>query len=152
MRKLCSLEVLVYCFGAGFRPEELQNTISFKQTVLASTGENSKYGKYKGKPSSYGHCYFEIDSCYNEEEKIEKAVELISFLRNTENNTNLNIEKIDIHLFFSGIQGNMDISSKGIQKLAELNLPIIMNYIQTKDYEGKQKKLKRYIRKLRNYR
>jgi hypothetical protein len=124
------MQVRVYVYGEGFKPEDIK--LGYKPLELKiynSTGEIAKTGRYKGQPCPYGHCVFTVPKSTPHEEKINLAVTLVHRLKQED----LPIEDIHVHLFFHGIQGNMELSTEELKDLAGLKTTVCMNYIQEKE-------------------
>lgn len=53
--------ITIYVSGQGFKPSLFRHYIP-NVSILAETGITSTKGRYKGTPSPYGLCYYEINN------------------------------------------------------------------------------------------
>jgi hypothetical protein len=127
------MQVAVHVSGDGFKPEVLQDRYKpMELHISASTGKIANIGKYRGKPSPYGSCYFIVPKTIKHENKISIATVLYHRIKQLNNDDNLSIDKIQVDIVFSGVQGNMHLTHEELKDLAGTNSTVIMNYIQLK--------------------
>ena len=127
------MEVVLTISGDGFNPEMLKDLVllqcmycSMEFSILISTGEVSKRGKYKGEPSPYGLCSFKVPN--KTDNKIGLITSLYHRIKQLNQDNNLSIENFNINLYFSGNQGNMELSHSELKDLANTESSIGMNY------------------------
>lgn len=119
--------------GDGFDPNVLKDLYNpMELTIVHTTGEIMKNGRYKGKPSPYGMCYFIVPKTISHEYKISLITTLYHRISQLNCDKNLHIDNFEIELIFSGVQGNMSLTTEELSDLANTKSTILMNYIYIK--------------------
>ena len=112
------MQVKIFASGNEFIPENLIGKYNpMKLEIVVSPGVLRKKGRYKGNLSPNGICCFTVPSDVEHKEKINMATTLVHRLKQDKS---VKIDDIDVHLFFSGIQGNMELTTEELKSLAGL--------------------------------
>lgn len=113
--------------GQEFRPSMLPDKISDIQLRNAiDPGDLGTLGRYKDKPLPYGSCIVVTPT----EVKPEKRIEWIADYVKKHKQIFIDSGATDFHIqiTWTGIQGNMEFNVKELEKLADLKVPVNMNY------------------------
>jgi hypothetical protein len=122
------LIVQIY-FSGKYDPKTFFAEYDYPYKIMHEINTPIKRGKDKGKLSEDSFCCFAIGEGIKHNEKIKKAVELALRIINDAKEQNIKIEYFDFKLFFTGIQGNMELSRNEIKWLNKLNCGITMDYV-----------------------
>lgn len=111
--------------GDNFSPKRLLKL--YPEITISSNHEKGDYGNHKwnrDKKYSYGSCKIVV-----EDKIIYKLDWLLDFINsNHKQIQDLGVEREIIWIVWWGIQGNMELDKKLIQKLHETGLDMAMNY------------------------
>jgi len=114
-----------HLFGENFFPSRLglQN-----MRQANDPGDLGQIGKYKGLPRPYGSC------CITTPEEIALTNRVEWLADFTDKNKHAFIDagatEIVFWIYWEGIQGNMELTPKELKKLAKLEIPLAMHYLQ----------------------
>jgi hypothetical protein len=126
------MKVSVYVAGDGFKPEVLKDLYNpMELHIISSTGEIAEKGRYKGKSSPYGMCYFVVPKTM--EDKISLATTLYHRIKQLNQEKKLSIDDIQIDIVFSGTQGNMELTHEELKDLASVKSTVSIGYNQIKE-------------------
>jgi len=111
--------------GKDFSPKKLKET--FPDLILSSNHEVGEFGEFKWNKNEkydYGSCIIVV------EDSIQFKLDwLLNFiLENGDEIRKLGVDNELIWLIWYGIQGNMELDSRMIRKLAKTGLSMNMNY------------------------
>jgi hypothetical protein len=123
------MQVKIFASGDEFKPESLIGKYNpMELEIVASPGTLRKKGRYKGHLSLNGICCFTVPSDVEHEEKINMATTLVNRLKQDKS---VKIDDVHVHLFFSGIQGNMELTTEELKSLAGFGTTVSIDYIDS---------------------
>ena len=95
--------------------------------LVDEPGENKKAGKYKDKPLPYGACCV----CTPDDIPNPRRIEWMADYINTNKKSFIEAGATDIifWIYWYGIQGNMEFTPTELAKIADLNIPLCVDYI-----------------------
>ena len=118
-------------FSGKYIPNKFFEDYNFPYKIIHEINTIARTGRDKGKLSKDSFCYFVIGEGdgLKHNEKIKTAVELALKIKKDAKLKKVETEYFKFHLFFTGIQGNMELSKEELKWLNKLNEGICMNYI-----------------------
>ena len=122
------LTVRIY-FSGKYDPKIFFEKYDYPYTIMREINTIVKRGVFKGQLSDISFCCFVIGDGLEHYEKIKKAVELALKIKKDAKEQKIKIEYFDFKLYFTGFQGNMELSKNEIKWLNKLNSAITMDYV-----------------------
>lgn len=123
------IEAECYLWGENFSPSSLVGHI--KELKFKNSSEPQDIGtsgRYKGNPKPYGACSLLIPENILVENRI---IWMADFIINNKNIfLNAGASEIDLHIYYYGIQGNIEFKIEEIAKIAKASVPLAITYIQ----------------------
>ena len=118
--------------GQEFRPSLLSDKIADIQLRNAiNPGDLGTLGPYKNKPVPYGSCVVVTPTEIKPEKRIEWIADYIK--KHKKIFGDCGATDFHIQITWTGIQGNMEFNVNELEKLADLKVPVNMNYFFNKD-------------------
>lgn len=105
---------------------ELEKQSTAPLAAKTIRGQISDKGRHRGRPYPYGACNIVTPPEISLESKIEWLAEYVA--HNIDNFKKCGAEDIVFWIVWRGAQGNMELSTNELQKIASLNIPMAMNY------------------------
>ena len=121
------LTVQIY-FSGKYDPKIFFEKYDYPYEIIHEINTIAKTGRNKGKLSESSFCALCIGAGIKHDEKIKKAVELALRIKKDAKEQKIEIQYFNFLLYFTGIQGNMELSRDEIKWLNKLNCGIAMNY------------------------
>jgi hypothetical protein len=122
------LTILIHISGK-YDPKIFFEGYNYPYKIIHEINTVSKTGLNKGNISEESFCVFEIGNQIEHKDKIKNAVELVLKIKNDAKMKRIKIEYFSFTLFYTGIQGNMELTKDELKWLRKLNCGINMNYI-----------------------
>ncbi|MGE0273923.1 MAG: hypothetical protein AB7R40_00680 [Nitrospiraceae bacterium] len=129
------IEPECHLWGDTFSPSHLRQLVpAIQMRLLTEPGEIQAKGKYRGQPAPYGACCVTTPEEIEVRHRIEWMADYIA--------ANLPFFKaagatdIIYWLYWTGLQGNMEFKPSEIRKIANLDIPLCINYIQEAEDQG----------------
>jgi len=113
--------------GDNFNPSHLIDKLT-DVTIekIIGTGEISNRGRYKLQPSPYGLCQIWTPSNVPMPDRIKWMTTLIS--QHSESFRSSGVTDIELNILWTGRQGNMEFTHEELVGIAELGIPLTINY------------------------
>ena len=120
-----------YLYGDLFFPSKLRERIpNVEMRGIIEPGEIRAVGKYQGKPAPYGACYIVTPENIGED-RIEWMADFIA--QHMESFKAAGADDIVYWLYWTGLQGNMELRPVELRKLADLGIPLAIDYTYETD-------------------
>lgn len=119
--------VEVYCslLGEHFFPSRLKVFGKVELINAKDPGDIGQTGKYRGKPIPYGTCEVKC-TLVGRTQIVYLATHLKRYLPQYKKNRATNIV---FWILWRGLQGNMEFTVQELRKLADMKIPVAMDYI-----------------------
>jgi hypothetical protein len=129
------IEITCDIFGENFKPSQLKNIIENGIILkdITNLGEIGAIGRYKNKSVPYGSCCFEINETIA---PVNRIIFMCDFIKKYKVEfIKVGATDITMSIFWYGLQGNMEFTSKELQNIASLDIPLNMNYVYLNENE-----------------
>ena len=114
--------------GDNFDPTDLkEKKRDIKIEKIIATGEIGTRGPYKGKPTPYGLCKITTPDDILPEDRIKWMTVLIS--RHIKTCRATGATDIEFSIHWTGRQGNMEFTSEELKGIADLGIPLTIDYV-----------------------
>jgi hypothetical protein len=114
--------------GDNFDPADLIKKIpDVRIEKIIATGEIGTRGRYKGQLTPYGLCKITTPDSIPVEEKIKWLTAIIS--RHIETFRANGATDIEFSIYWTGLQGNMEFTSEQLRGIADLGIPLTIDYV-----------------------
>jgi hypothetical protein len=113
--------------GQEFQPALLKQKLEdIELRNVTNPGDLATVGKYKGKPIPYGSCTVVTPTGIEPDKRIEWIADFIKKHEKIFRDCGATDFRVQIN--WTGIQGNMELKATELEKLADLRIPLNMNY------------------------
>ncbi len=117
-----------HIWGKDFHPSCLGTINNIQMHLVNEPGEIGSLGKYKDKPLPYGACCV----CTPDSIPIPRRITwMADFIKaNKKKFMDAGATDITFWIYWYGTQSNMEFTPTELSKIAELNIPLCIDYIQ----------------------
>ena len=118
--------------GDNFDPTDLIKKIpDIKIEKIRATGEIGTRGRYKDKPMPYGHCKITTPDNIPTADRIKWMTTLIA--RHLKTFRTSGATDIELSIYWTGVQGNMEFTTDQLKDIADLGIPLTIDYVFQKE-------------------
>jgi len=118
-----------HLWGENFSPGKLKQAIpSIQMRQVTEPGAIQTRGKFRGQPAPYGACCIETPEEVSTDQRIEWMADFIASYCAVFKGAGAS--DIVYWLYWTGVQGNMEFNPRELKKIADLEIPLCIDYIQ----------------------
>ncbi len=127
--EMAIIEPECHISGKSFSPMKLKRVIEdvdFRSTI--EPGQIQAKGKWKGKASPYGSCVIRTPTAIENHLRIVWMADFIFAYKDAFYEAGAS--EVVYWLYWTGLQGNIELTAAELTKLSALELPLCIDYIQ----------------------
>ncbi len=126
---MATIDPECFLWGEAFSPTKLQELIpSVPMRLVTELGEIQERGRYQGKPVPHGACHISTPEVIEMSQRIEWMADFIAEYFDVFKAAGAS--DVVYQLYWTGLQGNMEFTPRELKKIASLEIPFCIDYIQ----------------------